>query len=185
MEAKGPDSIDDCIEDIEDIVSKDHDCGTSTCRSKELSKHRPRLLILLAGQVPLKATTSTLGSKPTRPPGEADGKLDMLPKLPTEASADGAVFPLIMEVNDSAVAKPPKTLSNPSERIDAKLFIGCGGFDIVGPCSPTDDMEPKMPKLPLLPFAVLPQTAPPGEEAKLSSDGARLAGAAVGVRDGC
>lgn len=83
-------------------------------------------MILLAGQLPLKAITSTLGSKPTLPPGEEAGKLETLPKLAIEASKDetSAGPPLTADAKESAVAKPPKTLSNPLDFSEAKLSRG-------------------------------------------------------------
>lgn len=185
-EPKGPPADDS--EDIEDIDPKDQAFGTSTWRSNELSKERPLLLILLAGQLPLKAMTSTLGSKPTLPPGEAAGKLETLPKLAMEARTDdtSAPRPLTADAKESAVAKPPKTLSNPFDFSEAKLSIGWTACDECRIGSSTDVIEPKTPKLPPLLGAVLPHVAPPGEEeAKLSSDGPRLAGVAVAAKCEC
>lgn len=124
IDPRGPPADDS--EDIEDMEPKDQVFGTSIRRSTEPSNERPWLLILLAGQLPLKAMTSTLGSKPTLPPGAAAGKLDTLPKLAIEARTDeiSAAPPPITDPKESAVPMPPKTLSNPSDCNEAKLLSG-------------------------------------------------------------
>mmetsp|Transcript_41111 Transcript_41111/g.127436 ORF Transcript_41111/g.127436 Transcript_41111/m.127436 type:complete len:374 (+) Transcript_41111:134-1255(+) len=147
-------SCEEPAEETDPLEANDQEGGTWTALSMVRSYVRPRLLSLAGGQPSLKATTSTPGSKTTRPACAWQGRLPKLSRLPASTNIeDTAELKLAIEGKLAKLATLPRWL------LSAGTEDTCDAAEARGLRSPTHSAtgsvldcgrrnEGKLPKMP-------------------------------------